>query len=199
VGRPVAPNQVAIIPVSDAAIARLEDTTRLPAGETGEIIVYGPTTTDAYWQREEQTRLAKLRDAQGQTWHRMGDVGRFDEQGRLWYCGRKSQRVVTAAGTLYPDQVEAVFNAHPLVERTALVGVGARPPQRPVLWVELLPGVSRRKRQGIRDELLALAADTPGLEAIRDLLFHKAFPVDIRHNSKIGREKLASWAQAKLR
>ena len=55
----------------------------------------------------------------------MGDVGYFDPHGRLWFCGRKSQRVITADGLLFTEQVEGVFNAHPAVFRTALCGSSA--------------------------------------------------------------------------
>src|SRR3546814_13192187 len=68
--------------------------------------------------------------------HRMGDLGYFDADGRLWFCGRKSQRVVTTTGTLCTEQIEPVFNVHPEVRRTALVGVGERGAQRPVLRSE---------------------------------------------------------------
>src|SRR5690606_21991838 len=79
--------------------------------------------------REAQTALAKIRerlaDGSERIVHRMGDVGWFDADGRLWFCGRKSQRVETADGPLYTEQVEPVFNVHPDVRRTALVGIGA--------------------------------------------------------------------------
>jgi acyl-CoA synthetase (AMP-forming)/AMP-acid ligase II len=192
VGRPVAPNQVAIIRVSDEAIERLQDQDFLATGSIGEIIVHGPTTTDAYWQREAQTLLAKSRDAQDSLWHRMGDIGYFDEQGRLWYCGRKSQRVPTAHGDLYPDQVEAVFNTHPAVARSALVSMDIPPKAVPALCVELAG--AHQSREKVRQELLAMAAADPRLVDIKWVLFHPSFPVDIRHNSKIGREALALWA-----
>jgi acyl-CoA synthetase (AMP-forming)/AMP-acid ligase II len=199
VGHPVPPNEVAVIEVSDESIEHLEDARQLPRGEIGEIIVHGPTTTDAYWHRDAQTRLAKIRDAQGRTWHRMGDIGWFDDAGRLWYCGRKSQRVKTADGTLYPDQVEAVFNTLPGIERTALVGVGDGEIKRPVLCVEL-PREQRGSaaRSEVRARILELATARPELAGIQDVMFHRAFPVDIRHNAKIGREKLAVWATKKL-
>src|SRR3546814_3143935 len=85
--------------------------------------------------------------------HRMGDLGYFDADGRLWFCGRKSQRVVTATGTLCTEQIEPVFNVHPEVRRTALVGVGERGAQRPVLCIELRAGVARDQRPRIADEL----------------------------------------------
>ena len=198
VGLPVAPNRIRIIPVSDRAVVDLKDTLELPVGISGEIVVSGPTTTDAYWQRPEQTRLAKIGDAEGNTWHRMGDVGYFDTSGRLWYCGRKSQRVVTEQECLYADQVEAVFNVHPEVSRTALVGVGEPGRQTPVLCVEALHNPNAARRHRIQTDLLQLGQNHAVSRSVRQILFHKSFPVDIRHNAKIGREKLAAWAAGKL-
>jgi acyl-CoA synthetase (AMP-forming)/AMP-acid ligase II len=198
VGRPVEPNRVRIIPVNDNIVGSFADTMELPVGITGEIVVNGPTTTDRYWQREDQTRLAKITGDDGKTWHRMGDAGYFDTEGRLWYCGRKSQRVVMEDITLFADQVEAIFNIHPEVARTALVGIGIPGRQTPVLCVEPLgkPGAHRRER--IRVDLLQIGQNNATASSIKQVLFHKAFPVDIRHNAKIGREKLAVWAAEKL-
>jgi acyl-CoA synthetase (AMP-forming)/AMP-acid ligase II len=198
VGFPVEPNRVRIIPVTDHAVETFADTLELPPGITGEIVVGGPTATDTYWRREEQTRLAKITDAEGRVWHRMGDAGYFDTEGRLWYCGRKSQRVVMGDTTLFPDQVEAVFNVHPEVARTALVGVGAPGKQTPVLCVEPLGKPGRKRRERIEYDLLQLGRNNPLTESIAKILFHKAFPVDIRHNAKISRESLAAWAAGKL-
>jgi acyl-CoA synthetase (AMP-forming)/AMP-acid ligase II len=190
VGRPVAPNRVSIMPVRDAAEDYLRESELLPSGVSGEIIVHGPTTTDAYWQRDAQTRLAKTTDDHGRLWHRMGDIGYLDSDGRLWYCGRKSQRVEVGGLVLYPDQVEAYFNTHPAVLRTALVGAGGKA----VLCVETLSRVNLRSAKPIRDELLAMARRHTQFRVIDSVLFHRGFPVDIRHNSKIGRERLARWA-----
>jgi acyl-CoA synthetase (AMP-forming)/AMP-acid ligase II len=198
VGKPVAPNRVKIIAVSDNALERLEDCVELPVGITGEIVVNGPTSTDSYWQRPEQTRLAKITGGSGRTWHRMGDAGYFDTEGRLWYCGRKSQRVVNEQECLYPDQVEAIFNVHPEVARTALVGIGDAGRQTPVLCVEPLYRPDAARRHRIRTDLLQLGRNHAVSRSIQMILFHKSFPVDIRHNAKIGREKLAVWAAKKL-
>jgi acyl-CoA synthetase (AMP-forming)/AMP-acid ligase II len=198
IGRPVAGNRVKIIPVTDSILMTFEDTVELPVGISGEIVVYGPTTTDAYWQRGEQTRLAKISGPDGKVWHRMGDVGYFDTDGRLWYCGRKSQRVVSKLETLYPDQIEAIFNIHPEVARTALVGVGTAGRQIPVLCVEPCNNPGRHRRERIRIDLLEIGQNNTATKSIQQILFHTGFPVDIRHNSKIGREKLATWATRKL-
>ena len=194
VGRPIMPNQVAIMPIRDTAEDHLPEAELLPPGVTGEVVVHGPTTTDAYWQRDVQTRLAKCTDARGRVWHRMGDVGYLDEQGQLWYCGRKSQRVAAGGTTLFPDQVEAYFNTHPEVFRTALVGAGGKA----VLCVETAARPDRQGRERIHTDLLQMARSHARFQVIETVLFHQAFPVDIRHNSKIGREKLAAWAQAQL-
>ncbi|MGV8940713.1 MAG: olefin beta-lactone synthetase [Lysobacter sp.] len=204
VGRPVAPNEVRIIGVTDEVVATWSDGLCLPTGEVGEITVAGPTVTDGYFNRDAQTRLAKIREAlptsaasadtTERIVHRMGDVGYLDAQGRLWFCGRKSHRVATVAGPLYTEQVEPVFNTHPDVRRTALVGVGARGAQAPVLCVELAEGVHRREWPRIERELAAIAAAHAHTAGVARFLRHSRFPVDIRHNAKIGREKLALWA-----
>ncbi|MEO5566702.1 MAG: olefin beta-lactone synthetase [Luteimonas sp.] len=200
VGRPVAPNEVRIIAIDDGIVAHWPQARVLLADEVGEITVAGPSVTDGYFNRDAATALAKIHerlpDGSGRVVHRMGDLGYFDSAGRLWFCGRKSQRV----GNLLTEQVEPVFNNHPAVRRSALVGIGVGGAPRPVLCVELL---QRRKlrsdRQRIQQELLAIAAQHPRLAAIDSVLFHPGFPVDIRHNAKIGREQLAAWAASRVR
>lgn len=198
VGFPVEPNDIRIIPVSDHVIESFSHTVDLPVGITGEVVVHGPTTTDSYWRRPEQTALAKINDEDGRTWHRMGDAGYFDAEGRLWYCGRKSQRVVNGDEVMYADQIEAIFNVHPEVARTALVGIGPAGYQMPVLCVELLHNVTNFRRDRIRHDLLQLGMGQQATQKIKQVLFHPSFPVDIRHNAKIGREKLAVWAAGKV-
>jgi acyl-CoA synthetase (AMP-forming)/AMP-acid ligase II len=200
VGRPVPPNEVRIIRIDDEAIAEWSDALLVGAGQVGEITVAGPTATDAYWNRDAQTQLAKIRetraDGSERIVHRMGDLGWFDAEGRLWFCGRKSQRVVVdAATTLCTEQVEPIFNAHPEVARTALVGVGTRGAQKPLLCVELKRGVDAKQWPRIAEELRHLADGFVHTAKVEGFLHYpKPFPVDIRHNAKIGREKLAVWA-----
>ena len=126
----------------------------------------------------------------------MGDLGYLDEEGRVWFCGRKSQRLLTEHGPMYTLPCEGVFNAHPAVYRSALVGVGVPPGQRPVLVVELEK--EAEPSQALRAELLELGARFEHTRPIRDILFHPSLPVDIRHNAKIFRERLAPWAAARV-
>jgi acyl-CoA synthetase (AMP-forming)/AMP-acid ligase II len=200
VGAPVAPNAVAILRLFDEAVEQLRGDDLLPPGEVGEIIVHGPSTTDSYWRRDEQTRLAKMQDDEGRVWHRMGDVGYFDSKGRLWFCGRKAQRVQTVAGDLFADQVEAIFNTLDGIERTALVGVGLPGSQKPALCVQLRSDSPRgtTAEEKIKQSVRLLAQRHASLAQLTEVLIHPGFPVDTRHNSKIGRETLAAWATDQL-
>ena len=191
VGTPVPSMEVAIVPISDDPIAEWNDVQTLPAGEIGEIVVKGPVVTPGYYAREASTALAKIRDGQ-HVRHRMGDVGYLDESGRLWMCGRKAHRVQTPNGPMFTVPCEAIFNTLPEVRRTALVGLGEAGAARPAICVELMPDAAWEQTEA---KLRALAAEHAVTREIDTFLHHRGgFPVDVRHNSKIFREKLAAWA-----
>ena len=197
IGRPASGAQVQIIAIGDEPLSEGEGR-RLPTGQIGEITVKGALVTSRYVGREEANRLAKIPTPDGGVIHRMGDLGYYDEKGRLWYCGRKSQRVETSHGTLFTEAVEGVFNVHPLIYRTALVGVEHAGSTEPVLWVELNAAARGADRNTLRAELFELAKAYPPARFIKKILFHPAFPTDVRHNSKIIREKLAELARGRL-
>jgi acyl-CoA synthetase (AMP-forming)/AMP-acid ligase II len=198
VGRPVSSIVAEVIAIDDAPIGRWDESLKVGRGEIGEIVVKGPQVTREYYNAAGRTALAKIADGEAVR-HRMGDLGYFDEQGRLWFCGRKNQRVRTAERTLFTVPCESIFNTHPEVLRTALVGVGKEGANVPVLCVELEGGVGRAQHDRIRTELLRLGAGFEHTKGIRTVLFHSAFPVDIRHNAKIGRGALAAWAAPKVK
>lgn len=199
--------EVKIVEITAGPIRSLTDVRELPCGEIGEIIVRGPSTTREYFQRLEATAAAKILDAthsdvRPNFWHRMGDVGALDEQNRLWFCGRKAHIVESKFGSMFTIPCEAIFNNHPRVFRSALVGVGSKPQQRPVIVIEPEVGQfpkSAHDREQFLRELLTLAQSNPLTETIETILFHPSLPVDIRHNVKIFREKLVPWAEATLR
>lgn len=128
-------------------------------------------------------------------WHRMGDAGYLDGQCRFWYCGRKSQRVEAQRGAWWTECVEAVFNTHPAVRRTALVGVGPHGRQTPILVAELETG---SHWEHVKPDLIELANQHEHTTSIRHYLIHQCLPVDVRHNAKIHREALAEWAAARI-
>jgi acyl-CoA synthetase (AMP-forming)/AMP-acid ligase II len=201
VGRPMDGIDARIIGVRDEPIAAWNEDLCIPEGGVGEITVRGSVVSRAYFNNARATALAKIADA-GDVWHRMGDLGWRDEQGRIWFCGRKSHRVRTAAGDLYTIPCEAVFNSLPGVRRTALVGVGAPGDQRPVLCVERATGEpgapDAPNTNALLASLRARAAEFEHTRAIDTFLFHPRFPVDIRHNAKIFREQLAIWAARRV-
>ncbi len=202
VGFPASATDVKIIRISDEPIRELQASDLLSPGEIGEIIVAGPQVTRRYDQREDANRLAKIMAPAGEEfsfYHRMGDLGYRDAAGRLWFCGRKSQRVITPSAELFTINCEAIFNQHPSVARTALVGIGEAPLQTPAICVELKnnnlsPEAQKRLFAELRERALSFP-HTAGIEYFY-LHLHSPFPVDIRHNAKIFREKLKPWAEA---
>jgi acyl-CoA synthetase (AMP-forming)/AMP-acid ligase II len=197
VGKPLDGIRVEIIRLTDSPIPQWDDSLVLPDGEIGEIVSRGDLVTRDYFRNPRADELSKI--AHGDRfWHRMGDLGWRDKKGRIWFCGRKSHRVITPDGVLFTIPCEAVFNEHPHVRRSALVGVGPRGRQTPVICIE--PVVSKRKpaRKLFIKELQEIASSSGHTVQIEKFLFHKRFPVDIRHNSKIFREQLALWAARKL-
>jgi len=200
-GRPFPNIRWRIIATVDGPIEEICQTAELRPGQIGELIVSGPVVTREYVTRLEANRLAKIRDAKG-FWHRMGDVGYLDEQNRFWFCGRMAHRVITAVGTMYTICCEAIFNNHRAIYRSALVGVGTPGAQTPVIvaepWPEELPK-SSADRERLVSELRELARGNELTASVQHVLIHPSLPVDIRHNAKIFREKLAVWAAKRLR
>jgi olefin beta-lactone synthetase len=198
VGRPIYGSDVAVIRISDDPISRWTDDLLVADGEIGEIAVRGNLVTKSYFRRPESDKLAKIPFRDG-FWHRMGDLGWRDSKDRIWFCGRKNHRVQTSSGTLFTIPCESIFNQHPAIFRTALVGIGRPGEQIPVICVERYPGDNRIHRRQLRRELTELAQNSVVTRDIRLFLFPRKFPVDIRHNSKIFREKLSRWAEKKIR
>jgi olefin beta-lactone synthetase len=158
--------------------------------EIGEIVVSGDTVSREYLSRPEATAASKVSEG-GRVWHRMGDMGYLDADGQLYFCGRRVHVVTTTDRVFHSVPVENVFNRHPQVSRTALVGVVGEP----ALVVEprsrsLTPDARRR----LAAELRAIGAGDAVTAPIRRFYFHHSFPVDARHNAKIFRDRLATWA-----
>ncbi|NOX59576.1 MAG: AMP-binding protein, partial [Planctomycetes bacterium] len=178
VGKVMPGLELRIIEICDQPIEDASGCNVLGVGEIGEICVRGPVVTASYYKNPKATHLAKI--AEGDTlWHRMGDVGYLDESGRLWFCGRKAHRVETYSGTLFTIPCEAIFNCHPKVRRSALVGIGDAPKQKPVLCIELVEADSV-DRGVLTADLLALGQKNEKTCDICTILFHPSFPVDVR-------------------
>ena len=92
----------------------------LPPETVGEITVRGPAVFKGYWNLEADNAFT-FRNG----WHHTGDTGRFDEQGFLWYAGRKAEKELIKPGgeNVYPAEVEKVILEHPAVDKTVVFGV----------------------------------------------------------------------------
>jgi len=183
------------------------DGSRADIGEIGEIVVAGPMVTKRYDGLPEATAMAKIAFPKfllsghknpvgnaGDCWHRMGDCGYLDKEGRLWFVGRKAERVTTPAGILHTEPCEQVFRRHPQVARCALIGLGAPGQQQPALVVQARTADKPVDESRLAQELRTLAQQHPHTAAILRFFFHPSFPVDVRHNAKIHRLTLAKWA-----
>ncbi len=205
VGQPVDGVDIAIIEITDDPITTWDETLRLPVNQIGEIVVKGPMVSRAYYHRDHATVQAKITDGADTVRHRMGDLGYLDENGQLWMCGRKAHRVEANRVTVASDRLpyfsipcERIFNTHSSVKRTALVGIERNGETVPLLCVELNKGTTLTDdtaRNTFFAELKTIGAKYQQTVGIVDFLIHPDFPVDIRHNAKIFREKLAVWAQ----
>ena len=186
VGRPVEGVAVRILRIQSEAIPAMDGAEELPAGEIGEIIATGPTVTTAYDALPEATAKAKIADGQGRIWHRMGDAGYLDAEGRLWFCGRIAERVLTPRGPLYTDCVEGIFNALRGVARSALIGLGEGSIREPAIVIE--PDPDHEVSAGA---VLSHAGQYDMTRDIKRVFFDRNFPVDVRHNAKIHRLTLS--------
>ena len=143
-----------------------------------------------YFCRPEATAASKVRDGE-RVWHRMGDMGYLDAAGQLYFCGRQAHVVASAGRVFHSVPVENVFNRHPQVSRSALVGVDGMPA---VVIEPRSRSLGKDARRKLAEELRAMAARDPVTASIRRFYFHHSFPVDARHNAKIFRDRLAAWA-----
>lgn len=189
VGRPLFGVSIKIIEPTKAYIESIESAVHCPSRVVGEIIVSGMNVTQKYDGPSNDGDISKIRD-DGFYWHRMGDIGWLDDEGNLWFCGRKAERVRANSGFLDTVCCEAIFNQLKNVARSALIEVKGLP----AIVIEpkkgSFPKSEREKKEFIKRlknkaKLDSLTAD------INKFYFEKSFPVDVRHNAKIHRLNLA--------
>ena len=193
IGKAVPGVEIKIIKTTDIPESSLIE---LPKGEVGEIAVSGLQVTPGYFDMEAETHKAKI-IVDGVLWHRMGDIGRMDEDHNLWFLGRKTHRVDAEFKTYYSIQMEAIFNQHPQIRRTALVKLKKGSHIVPGLVIER-HDKSTKMTEGFLKELHTLKENAEFTKDIAEFFLHPEFPVDVRHNIKIDRTKLSVWAQQRF-
>jgi long-chain acyl-CoA synthetase len=93
---------------------------RVAPGEVGEITLRGPMVFQGYWELPQDNAYT-FRDGR----HHTGDLGRFDDDGYLFYAGRKAEKELIKPGgeNVYPAEVEKVILQHPAIEQVVVIGV----------------------------------------------------------------------------
>jgi acyl-coenzyme A synthetase/AMP-(fatty) acid ligase/pimeloyl-ACP methyl ester carboxylesterase len=193
VGTPSGATRVRISPL-DADGAATGDLTDA-ALVTGEILVSAPHVEDHYDRLWLTHRASRRGGVPGERWHRTGDVGHLDDAGRLWIEGRMPHVLVTADGIVTPVGPELQAESVSDVVRAAIVGVGPRGVQQVVAVVETAPEARRVALAGPELSAAIRAAVNVPLAAV---LVVPHLPTDIRHNSKINRSALSTWADGIL-
>lgn len=186
VGRPHAGMEVRVIPAELKRGVQIDDIedVALPVGSLGEIVVSGPVVLDRYIDTHD-TIATKIVDDDGRRWHRMGDLGRLDAEGRIWLHGRAGEVVARGpklpGGAIHPLEVEPAAEALDVVAKAGLVGLGPRA----ILAIVPAPDVDVRAAVAAVEEVLA--AD--GLSMV-EVVPVKDIPVDRRHRSRVDRAAL---------
>ncbi len=184
VGRPLPGVDVVLSALSPLGAA--DGPLQAAAGATGEVCVRAEHVKDSYdalWA----TQRSAARDA---GWHRTGDVGHLDGAGRLWIEGRLVHVVTTAAGPVTPVGIEQRIEDLAGVRAAAVVGVGPTGTQQ-VVVVVVPATASRSPLAGLP---LTDAVRTAAGVDVAAVLLAGELPVDIRHASKVDRQRLATWA-----
>lgn len=195
VGRPCSAANIAVMRIPEGLHeldSRGVEPYRLGKGELGEVVVSGPHVNPGYFRNIAADRALKLREPGGALWHRTGDVGRFDEQGRLWLFGRTADVLHIGEQELHPFPIEDLLERCESIDRAAIVKV------------------KRGKSQGV-----ALAIVPTALAPVRDIeanvrkilaqtclssveiYYVPEIPMDSRHNSKIDRVRLCKMLTKK--
>jgi len=185
VGFPLTGVEVSLDPLDATGRPVGEQTAK--SGVTGEICVHAAHVKDHY----DRLWLTESASHGEPGWHRTGDVGHLDDEGRLWVEGRLAHVVTTAEGVRTPVGIEQQVEQLPGVALAAAVGVGPIGTQALVLVVATQPPV---RRAGLADGNLTDAVRVAAGGDVAAVLVVPALPVDLRHNSKIDRTRVARWA-----
>lgn len=180
VGKPIEGVQIRIAPWQDpTTLVDIPDV-------MGEIVIMSDHMRSSY----DNLAFTQASASYFPGWHRTGDVGHLDSHGNVWVEGRKSHVITTSQGPLTPVPVEQRVEKLPNVYQSACVGVGPAGNQTVVVVVVLVGNIPDTE---LEDSIRAVAGTS-----VAAVLRRSTLPMDIRHNAKINREKLAHWADQVL-
>ncbi len=196
VGKPIPGITLKVIKEYDGELNNIDQSLECKPYEIGEIIVAGANVSTNYFERIDADIIGKIQTKE-LTWHRMGDVGYLDDQGNLYFCGRKAHVVRISNSSYYSVPIERIFNQHQKVHRSALVSlgndVGIVVEPYPQYWPQ-----NELEREHFVAELISIGKENNLTKNIQYFFFHQSFPVDGRHNAKIFRDQLGVFARNEL-
>ncbi|MCB0317479.1 MAG: alpha/beta fold hydrolase [Bdellovibrionales bacterium] len=195
VGRSIAEIELRVIQETEGNIDSISKAKFCEVLEIGEVIVKGENVSPEYFELNSAMQAAKIIDGNS-FWHRMGDMGYLDSDGRLYFCGRKAHVIKTKEKTFYSVPAEKVFNQHDKVARSALIGLETG---EAAIVIEPLPQFwpeTDETKQTLANTLRILGKNFKASQGIEKVYYHRSFPVDARHNAKIFRDRLAEWAKS---
>jgi len=177
-GRPTLINSVSVVNEADE---------QLSVGEEGEIVVRGENVFLEYWNMPDATEYAHRNG-----WHHTGDIGRFDEDGYLWYVKRKAEKELIKSGgeNVYPGEVETVLLKHPHIEECCVFGVPDKTWGEAVMAVCVLTNGSKLSSEEVRDYV---GEQIAGFKKPREVILVEKLPYE---NNQIDRDKVkAKWGE----
>ncbi len=192
-GKPIADIELAIVDPAEldsfAKNGGNRKFTRLPGSATGEIVVRGKHVIKTYLSGEGDAET-KFKAIGSKVWHRTGDAGYLDDQGRLWLMGRCALKISDERGDLYPFQVEVAASELKTLRRaTCLHTDGKRilvvekKHRSPLKWFVDLFGIFDLSRHPA--PFSSTMSDAFSWIRFDEIRFVYSMPVDARHNSKI--------------
>ena len=178
VGHPVDAISAKVIRISQGPIEfQGWESIELPRGETGELVVLGKHVCQDYFRNPDAVRENKITDRSGKCWHRMGDTGLFDAEGRFWLVGRVHSTITRKGKHLHAQMLESqIANLVPDAGKVAVLQSKGR----------VYAVIEGKECAALREKILGSGMP------IDELVFTRChIPLDPRHNSKINYEELA--------
>ena len=198
-GKAIRGISILIMPIRNSPLPNENEENIAPINEkllTGEICVAGNVVTDGYDKMPGATRDARF-IYDSKEYHRMGDLGYWDEKGNLRFMGRKAECIQTSNGRIETERYEPFVNNLLGIQKSALIGVGEGTSREPCLVVVLAKENKKDFRTTIKNIRSSLLEKFPE-HNIKRIFIQKNLPVDARHNAKIHRLTLGKKWTAKV-
>jgi acyl-CoA synthetase (AMP-forming)/AMP-acid ligase II len=160
----------------------------VPVGSSGRLWIHSPANMVGYWDNQKSTAETIVHG-----WLDTGDVMRVDEEGYLWFCGRKKQIIVHDGSNICPQEVEQAIAEHPAIDAVGVIGVHDLVHGENVqAYVTLRTGAQRPTSE----TLIRFTRERIGYKAPEEIIFLPAMPLSA--TGKVNRVELKRMAEARI-